>query len=69
MMVPAGGVVEGGGPAAVDGAGGGGGGGGGVLFSSTLPSLSTPVKCKDPIDNLVVSASGTYRNFKKYFFQ
>jgi hypothetical protein len=33
-------VVEGGGSAAVDGAGGGGG----VLFGSTFPPLSTPVK-------------------------
>jgi hypothetical protein len=63
-MVPAAGeVVEGGGPAAVDAvavdaaavdgaavdaAVDGAGGGGGVLFGSTLPSLSTPVK--NPID-------------------
>jgi hypothetical protein len=41
MMVPtADEVVEGCGSAAVDGAGGGGG----VLFGSTLPSFSTPVK-------------------------
>jgi hypothetical protein len=41
MMVPTGGeVVEGSGSAAVDGAGNRGC----VLFNSTLPSLSTPVK-------------------------
>jgi hypothetical protein len=70
MVSTAGEVVEGSGSAAVDAAAVyGAGGRGGVLFGPTLPSLSTPVKCKDPIDNLVVSASGTYRNFKKYFFQ
>ncbi len=38
-------VVEGGGSAAVDGAAvDAAGGRGGVLFGSTLPSLSTPVK-------------------------